>query len=117
MPKTFIYTIERDYEEPIKRATLWKDSVVNRQTINESQLDLAHVKEFDGYKFVPAISGPILDDAPDLHVSYMHGITVIDEDGEEGWEQLDKLLRCRSLNLPPVVHRRRGDRPRTDVRD
>lgn len=89
MPKTFIYTIERDYEEPIKRATLWKDSAVNRQTINESQLDLAHVKEFDGYKFVPAISGPILDDAPDLHVSYMHGITVIDEDGEEGWEQLD----------------------------
>mgnify|MGYP001736584169 CR=1 FL=1 len=89
MSTTFIYVIERDYEEPVKRATLWKDSAVNRQTINESQLDLAHVKEFDGYKFVPAISGPILDDAPDLYVSYMHGMTVIDEDGEEGWEQLD----------------------------
>lgn len=89
MSKTFIYVIERDYEEPIKRATLWKDSAVNRQTINDSQLDLANVNEFDGYKFVPAISGPILDDAPDLYVSYMHGMTVIDEDGEESWEHLD----------------------------
>ena len=89
MSTTFVYVIERDYEEPVKRATLWKDSAVNRQTIGNSQLDLARVKEFDGYKFIPAISGPILDDAPDLYVAYMHGMTIVDEDGEEGWEQLD----------------------------
>ena len=88
MSTTFIYTIERDYEEPIKRATLWRDSAVNRQTINESQLDLAHVKEFDGYKFVPAISGPILGDAPDLCVTYSYGIPAIYE-GEEVWNLME----------------------------
>lgn len=88
MSKTFIYAIECDYEEPIKRATLWRDNAVNRRTINESQLDLAHVKEFDGYKFVPAISGPILDDAPDLYVTYSYGIPAIYE-GEEVWNLME----------------------------
>lgn len=88
MSKTFIYAIECDYEEHIKRATLWRDNAVNRQTINESQLDLANVKEFDGCKFVPAISGPILDEAPDLHVTYSYGISAIYE-GEEVWNLME----------------------------
>lgn len=83
---TFIYTIEEDGVTPTKRASLWKDCAVNQFSIADSHLDLARTKEFDGYRFIPAISGPILDADVDLLVAYEYARAIESEDGFEDWE-------------------------------
>ena len=82
---TFIYTIEEDGVTPIKRASLWEDGAVNQFSIADSHLDLARTKEFDGYKFIPAISGPILDADVDLLVAYDYAMSIEDGGDSEDW--------------------------------
>lgn len=82
---TFIYTIEQSGDEPVKKASLWKDGAVNQFSIADSQLDLARTKSYDMYKFIPALSGPILDADVDLLIAYEHATLVEAEDGFEDW--------------------------------
>lgn len=82
---TFIYTIEQNGDSPVKKASLWKDGAVNQFSVADSHLDLARAKTFDGYKFIPAISGPILDADVDLLVAYEYAMSVEAEDGFEDW--------------------------------
>ena len=102
---TFIYTIEEDGVTPIKRASLWKDGAVNQFSIADSHLDLARTKEFDGYKFIPAITGPILDADVDLFVAYDYAMSVEGEDCSEDWiPHKDSTDAGYSLFHPPYIN-------------
>lgn len=83
---TFIYTIEEDGDSFVRKSSLWKDGAVNQFSIADSHLDLARAKTFDGYKFIPALSGPILDADVDLLIAYEYARSIEDEDGFEDWE-------------------------------
>ena len=98
---TFIYTVEEDGGSGLtKQASLWRDSAANKDAIANSRLDLAYTKEFDGHKFIPAISGPILDEDVDLYISYEYASTILIDGDEDKWGFDDSTEAERSF-FPP----------------
>ena len=98
---TFIYTIEEDGGSGLtKQASLWRDSAANKEAIADSRLDLSNAKEFDGHRFIPAFSGPILDEVADLCISYEYSSIILIDGEEDKWGFDDSTEAERSF-FPP----------------